>query len=151
MASVSSAHLILFIAAVIVSAAVAGTMTNSANRIGQAIRDSSAEEAAEREAAIRVVSDAGSPAAVYDNTSDTLTLLVKNTGDGTLPATPESVTVLVNGTYQSDVTTTVLEANDWTPGTLLRVKVNVSLPSNEETRVVVKARGSRDLFSFTTP
>lgn len=151
MASVSAAHLVLFIAAILVSAAVAGTMTNSANRIGQAIQDSGAEEAAEREAAIRVVSDAGSPAAVYDNSSNTLTLLVKNTGDGTLPAGPDSVTVLVNGTYQSDVTTNVLEASDWTPGRLLRVEVNVSLPSNEETRVVVKTRGGRDLFVFTTP
>lgn len=151
MASVSSAHLVLFIAAVIVAAALAGTVTDSANRVGQAIEDQAVDDSEDIDAEIRVVSDAESPSAVYDNASETLTLLVKNTGGGTLPASPDSVTVLVDGAYQTDVRTTVLEDDAWRPGSLLRVRVNVSLPPDTKTRVVVEPRGARDHFVFTTP
>lgn len=151
MASVSSAHLVLFIAAVIVAAALGGTITDSAGRIGGAIHDRAVDNSQEVAGELRVVSDPESPSAVYDNTSETLTLYVKNTGGITLRDAPEDVAVLVNGTYQDDVQTTVLEGDAWRPGSLLRVQVNVSLPSNSETRVVVQSEGARDLFVFTTP
>lgn len=150
MASVSSAHLVLFIAAVIVAAALAGTVTDSASRVGEAIQERSHDASDDVNAEVRVVSDPESPNAVYDNASETLTLYVKNTGGSTLPSATDDVTVLVDGTYQSNVSTAVLEADDWAPGTLLRVEVNVTLSSDSETRVVVQSRGARDLFVFTT-
>jgi flagellar protein FlaG len=150
-ASVSSAHLVLFIAAVVVAAALAGTMTNSASRIGEAVQDRAVDDSEAIDGEIRIVSDAESPGSVYNDTAETLTLYVKNTGAGTLPSAPEDVTVLVDGAYQSNVSTTVLEASEWRSGELLRVQVNVSLPANTQTRVVVQSRGARDLFVFTTP
>jgi flagellar protein FlaG len=150
-ASVSSAHLVLFIAAVVVAAALAGTITNSASRLGGAVQDRAVDDSEEIDGEIRVVSDAESPSAVYNITSETLTLYVKNTGAGTLPSAPEDVTVLVDGAYQSNVSTTVLDGTEWRSGALLRVEVDVSLPANAQTRVVVQSRGARDLFVFTTP
>ncbi|MFC3477085.1 hypothetical protein [Halobacterium litoreum] len=151
MASVSSAHLVLFIAAVLVAAAVAGTFTSSASRLGNAIAEDSSVEAEQVDAEIRVVSDPSNAETIYDPTTETLTVVVKNTGDEVLSAAPEDVVVLVNGTYQSDVRTTVLTGDDWRPGDLLRVRANVSLPEQSETRVVVAPTGSRDLLEFTTP
>lgn len=151
MASVSSAHLVLFIAAVLVAAALAGTATESASRLGNAVDQHSQAESEQTDAAVRVVSDADSPTAIYDAANGTLTLYVKNVGDSTLSSAPEDVTVLVNGTYRNDQQTTVLDADDWRPGTLLRVRVDVALPSDSETRVVVAPTGARDVFVFTTP
>jgi flagellar protein FlaG len=151
MASVSSAHLVLFIAAILIAAALAGTATQSASRIGNAVEEQSDVDSDHTATELRIVSDPGSPAAVYDAANETLTVYVKNTGDTTIPSSASAVTILVDGAQQTDTTTTVLDADQWRPGTLLRVRANVSLPSNHQTRVVVDINGGRDLFTFTTP
>lgn len=150
MPSVSSAHLVLFIAAVLVSAALAGTITQSAAQVGNAIEEDSQAQSDHTDAAIDIVSDAESPSAVYNNSSNTLTLYVKNVGAGSLPHAPDDVTVLVDGAYQTDVRTTVLGGDNWRTGALLRIRANVSLPSNTSTRVSVAVTGAQDYFTFTT-
>lgn len=147
----SSAHLVLFIAAILISAAVAGTVTESASRVGSAVEADSDLESQQVDADVRVVSDADSPSAVYNNSSDTLTLYVKNVGGRTLPSEPSDVPVLVNGNHQTDVRTAVLEDDAWRPGTLLEIRVNGTLADGAETRVVVTPTGARDLFVFSTP
>ena len=150
MASVSSAHLVLFIAVVLFSAALAGTLTEGATSLADSVEDTAAVDADHTNAGVRVVSDASAPTAVYDADNETLTLLVKNTGGRTLRDAPEDVTVLVDGAYQADTRTTVLDADAWRPGAVLRVRANVSLAPNAKTRVVVDAGGARDRFVFTT-
>lgn len=150
MASVSSAHLVLFIAAVLFSAALAGTFTEGATSLGDSIESAADADTDRANADFRVVSDAQTPTAVYDADNETLTLLVKNTGARTLRSAPEDVTILVDGAYQADVQTTVLDADAWRPGEVLRVRANVSLDPNTKTRVVVDAGGHRDRFVFTT-
>jgi flagellar protein FlaG len=150
MPSVSSAHLVLFIAAILVSAALAGTITESAANVGNAIEEDGQAQSDHTDAAIDIVSDAGSPTAVYNHSSNTLTLYVKNVGAGSLPHAPDNVVVLVNGTYQTAVRTTVLDEDDWRTGTLLRVRANVSLPADSQTRVSVSVTGAQDYFTFTT-
>ncbi|SEW12884.1 flagellin [Halobacterium jilantaiense] len=151
MASVSSAHLVLFIAAVLFSAALAGTLTEGATSLADSIDGAADADADHANAEFRIVSDDQTPTAVYDAGNETLTLLVKNTGARTLPDDPGDVTVLVNGAYQADTQTTVLDADTWRPSDVLRVRANVSLGSNAKTRVVVDAGGHRDRFVFTTP
>ncbi|WP_232687053.1 flagellin [Halobacterium zhouii] len=151
MPSVSATHLVLFIAAIVVSGALAGTMLQSSARVGDAIEANSQAQSEQVDAAISVVSDPESPTAVYNNTSNTLELYVKNVGADPLPHAPDDVAVLVNGTYQTDVRTTVLgDGDEWHTGALLRVRTNVSLPSNETTRVSVVVTGAQDYFTFTT-
>lgn len=150
MASVSSAHLVLFIAVVLFSAALAGTLTEGATSLADSIERATDADAAHTNADVQVVSDPKTPTAVYDADNETLTLLVKNTGDRTLRSDPDDVTLLVDGAYQADTQTTVLDAGAWRPGTVLRVRANVSLGSNAKTRVVVDAGGARDRFVFTT-
>lgn len=151
MASVSSTHLVLFIAAILVAASLAGTVTEGATQLGSAISDQGQQRAEDIDAEIEVVSDAGSPESVYDHASGTLTLYVKNVGGSTIPADPDVISVLVNGEYQTDVETTVLDANSWGAGDLLRLRVDVSLQPRADTRVVVTPTGARDRFRFRTP
>ncbi|MDL0138838.1 flagellin [Halobacterium salinarum] len=152
MASVSSAHLVLFIAAILFSAALAGALTDSATIIGDSVNDAAGTDVAHANTAFSVVSDPGAPNSVYNDTTDTLTILVKNTGDSTPLSDPRDITVLVDGEYQTPASTAVVSANadTWRPGTLLRVEVTVDLAPNTETRVVVDASGHRDHFTFTT-
>lgn len=151
MASAPSTHLVLFIAAVIVAASLAGTVTQGATRLGSALGAQSRQQADAIDAEVEIVSDAGSPASVYDHDTDTLTLYVKNVGGGTLPADPDLVSVLVNGEYRTDVETTVLDGEAWAEGNLLRVRVDVPLRPLADTRVVVTPTGARDTFRFRTP
>ncbi|MDH5020470.1 archaellum stator protein ArlG [Halobacterium rubrum] len=151
MASVSSAHLVLFIAAILFSAALAGTLTESANSLGASIEDAADADATRTATAFQIVSDDDAPSAVYDADTETLTVLVKNTGDTTIPSQPDDVTLLVDGAYQTDTQTTALDDDRWRPGTVLRVRTNVTLAPDTETRVVVDASGHRDYFVFTTP
>jgi len=150
MASVSSAHLVLFIAAVLFSAALAGTLTEGATSLADSIERAADADADHVNAEFRIVSDDQTPTAVYDAGNETLTLLVENTGGRTLLHGPDDVTVLVNGVYQADTRTTVPDADTWRPGEVLRVRANVSLDPNTKTRVVVDAGGHRDRFVFTT-
>ncbi len=151
MASVSSTHLVLFIAAILVAASLAGTVTQGATQLGSALGDQSQQQAEAVDAEIEIVSDAGSPESVYDHDTGTLTLYVKNVGGSTLPTDPDVISVLVNGEYQSDVETTVLDAASWGDGNLLRLRVDVSLQPRADTRVVVTPTGARDTFRFRTP
>lgn len=151
MASVSSAHLVLFIAALLVAAALAGTLTEGATTLGASVEEAADAEATRTATAFEVVSDDDAQEAIYDADAETLTVLVKNTGDTTIPSRPEDVTLLVDGSYQPDTRTTTLDDDRWRPGTVLRVRANVTLAPDTETRVVVDASGHRDYFVFTTP
>jgi flagellar protein FlaG len=150
MASVSSAHLVLFIAAILFSAALAGTLTQGATTLGRSIEAAADVDADHANTDFQIVSDDDSPTAVYDADDETLTILVKNTGAATIPSSPDEVTLLVDGAYQADTRTTVLGADRWRPETVLRVRANVSLAPDAKTRVVVDANGHRDRFVFTT-
>lgn len=151
MASVSSAHLVLFIAAILFSAALAGTLTEGATSLGTSVEEAADAEAARTATALQIVSDGAARDAVYDADAETLTVLVKNTGDKTIPSRPDDITLLVDGSYQSDTRTTALDADRWRPSTVLRVEANVTLAPDTETRVVVDVSGQRDYFIFTTP
>lgn len=150
MASVPSAHLVIFIAAVVVSAGIAGVIVDSAERYGHSIGESQSEYAKDVSTAVQIINDPGKPAASYDESADTLTLYVKNVGDRVIPAETEAVTVLVNGTRHPVGTVTVHGTSRWRPGTVAEVTVDVVLPSNSETRVVLVVSGDRDRYEFTT-
>lgn len=150
MASVPSAHLVIFIAAIIVSAAIAGIVIEGAEQLGASIGQSQSAHATDVATDIQIINDPGSPSATYDESDDTLTLYVKNVGDRIIESEPGAVTVLVNGTAQPVRSVTVHEETRWRPGVVAEVTVDIVLPSNTETRVVVVVSGGRDRFGFTT-
>ena len=151
MASVSSSTLIIFIASILVAASVAGTMTNGVSRLGDALGDRSVDISNEVRTDIDVISDAGSDS-VYDNGTENVTLLVKNTGSRTLSTDPDTIDVIIDGAYHTDVSTEVISADDeWTEGAVLRLEINVSdgLSSGSH-RAVVIVNDDRETFEFST-
>ncbi|MFC7045653.1 flagellar protein G [Halobacteriaceae archaeon GCM10025711] len=88
MANASITELVLFIAALTVAAGVATTLTANVAEISNAVQERGDGVADNIETEIDVITDPGSPSAIYNGTSETITLLVKNTGERSL--TPEA-------------------------------------------------------------
>jgi flagellar protein FlaG len=148
MASSSVSSLILFIAAMIIAASVAGTMVTNVAQVSDAIDSRSVNAEQRIDTEIEVISDPGS-AAVYDDGSGTISVLVKNTGSNKLAAEPGKVDVLVDGEYvtMSSQTFYVLEGTSWRPETVVRIEIDKSLSSGEH-RVVLVVNGDREEFTF---
>ena len=118
MASVSSSTLILFIASILVAASVAGTMTNGVSRLSDALGDRSIDVSNEIRTDIDVISDPGSDA-VYSDAETNVTLLLKNTGSQTLSTDPDTLDIIIDGQYATDVSTRVVGSDtDWEKGRL---------------------------------
>lgn len=149
MASVSSSTLILFIASLLVAASVAGTMTTGVERIGAALGDRSADVSSEIRTDVTIISDAGSPTAIYNDTgTGNLTLLVKNTGSQPLANASSNFEIIVDGEYQTSVSTTVLDDSSWRPGTVVEVTVSDISLSTGDHRVLLIVNGDRETFEF---
>lgn len=152
MASVSSSTLILFIASILVAASVAGTMTNGVSRLSDALGDRSIDVSNEIRTDIDVISDPGSDA-VYDSGTNNVTLLVKNTGSQTLSTDPDTLDIIIDGEYQTTVSTTVAGSDtEWDVGSVLIVEIDVgsSLGSGSH-RAVVIVNDDRETFEFRVP
>jgi flagellar protein FlaG len=152
-ASVSASHLILFIASMLVAASVAGILTQSVDRLGGALQDQGLRLSEDIGTDVEIISDSGS-GTVYDDTSDVVTVHVKNTGSETLAARSDAVDVFVNGRYETDVSVTLLAgASSWRPGEVVRLEVDRSdnpLSADEDHRVKVVVNGDEEVFEFRT-
>ncbi len=148
MAIVSSETLILFIATVLVAGSVAGALTGGVNQLSSALGDRSLDVSEEIRTDVEIISDPGS-GAVYDATNDTVTLLVKNTGSNTLRGSPDTIDVVLDGTYRANLTTETVDEDAWRPGSVLRLQVqNVDLTTGEDHRVVIDVHGNTERFAF---
>ena len=152
MASVSSSHLILFIASLLIAASVAGTFTQGVQRLSSALGDRSVDVSSEVRTDVEIISDPAS-GAVYDESGSeaTVTLLVKNTGSRNLDASPDQIDVLVNGRYQTDVSTTVVDGSSWREGNVLRVEAELSSAlADGDHRATVIVGGDEEVLRFRT-
>jgi flagellar protein FlaG len=147
-ASVSASHLILFIASLVIAAGVAGTFTQGISRLSQGIDDQSLEVSEEVRTDIEVISDAGSP--VYNNSTNTVTILVKNTGTSTLDNDTRFVEILLDGQYRTNVTSTVVDGTAWQPNNVVRLEIGGADLSAGDHRVKVIVNGDEEVFRFRT-
>jgi len=148
MAIVSSETLILFIATVLVAGSVAGALTGGVNQLSSALGDRSTDVSDEIRTDVDIISDPSS-GAVYNDSEKTVTLLLKNTGSNRLSAEPSTIDVVIDGKYQANVTTTVLDDSTWTTGSVLRMTVNeVDLATGTDHRVLVSVNGNTERFPF---
>lgn len=148
MASVSASTLVIFIAAVGIAVTVSGAMVESVSDISESIDQRSVDVAKSIDTDVEIISDAGSDA-VSNGTH--VTLLVKNTGEGTLPAEAEELDLLLDGQYvdPASVSVSVIGGGDWREGNVTRVVIERSLDAGEH-RAVVIVNGDREVFRFYT-
>ncbi|MFB6303651.1 MAG: CARDB domain-containing protein [Haloferacaceae archaeon] len=146
MASVSTSHLILFIASMVIAAGVAGTFVDSVSDVSAAIDDQSLDVSQEVRGDVEIISDAGSQ--VYDNSTENVTIHVKNTGTRELTADSEFVDVLVDGEYRSNVTVTVVDGSAWAEHNVARLEISVGALDAGDHRVKVVVDGDEEVFRF---
>lgn len=148
MAGESVSTLVIFIAALTVAAGVAGTLAVTVTDITASVDQQSAALSDRIDTDVEIISDPGS-AAVYDDANGSVTVLVKNTGDRTVPANRSVVDVLLDGQFVPATATnlTVLSAAEWTDGTVARLRIDRTLTTGTH-RVTVAVGGERETFEF---
>ena len=149
MASASASEMILFIAALVVAASVAGTLTSEVTRVGDAITARSLDVADEVRTDVEIVSD---PAAgVYNDTTGNVTVYVRNTGASTLPADGSAVDVLLDGRYRSDLAVApVGGATEWGEGTVMRIDLEAPGLTDGDHRLKLIVNEDEEVFRFRT-
>ena len=150
MASAGAAELILFIAALLVAASVAGTLTSEVTRLGDAISARSLDVAGDVRTDVEVISD---PAAGVYNTSgnENVTVYVRNTGSSTLLADASAVDVLLDGEYRTDVTVTAVDGgNTWPEGEVVELQVNATDLAAGDHRLKLVVNGDEEVLRFRT-
>lgn len=150
MASVSTSHLIIFIASLLVAVSVAGTLTDVVGDVSRAIDDRSLDVSKDIRTEMEIISDPGSP--VYNRSGEgNVTLLLKNTGSRSLPADADAVDVILDGRYTAGTTLEAVEGTDrWRRGEVARLTIKASALSSGDHRVRVVAGGDEEVFRFRT-
>lgn len=152
MASVSASSLVIFIAALSIAAGVSGVMVDSVQDISQSISTHGEEVQTQLDTDVTIISDEGSNA-IYDSNNETVTVLVKNTGERRLPADANRTDALFNGEYvtSSEFTITVVSNDDglWREGDVVELEIQLdgTLDTGEH-RVVVIVDGDREVLRF---
>lgn len=156
MASTSISTLIIFIAAVSIAAGVSGVMVSAVGDISASLDDRGADVARSIDTEIEIISDPGSSALVRDFEGDSdgdqeLVLVVKNTGDRTIPTTGSAVELLVDGQYvrPGEYTVETIGGGPWTDGDVVRIVVDRSLGAGDH-RATVIAGSDRETLRFRT-
>ncbi|QLK27537.1 flagellar protein G [Natrinema zhouii] len=149
MAGDSVSTLILFIAAMLVAAGVAGTLITNVNELSNSVDTQSSDVTDKIDTDIEIISDPGSDA-VYDSNAENVTLLVKNTGRETLAADSSAIDVLIDGSYVSndEFTITVTDDGPWRSGSVAELEIDRSLATGEEHRISVTVNGAEEVFEF---
>lgn len=147
MASASVTTLILFIASMLVAASVAGVLTDEVGRLSSAINDQGIDVSHQVRTNFEIISDSGSNA-VYNATSDNVTLYLKNTGSARLGSDTGDFDVILDGTYHGGLNATVLDGQSWDPGVVVRLRIYEPNLSSGDHRVKVIVDGDQEVFKF---
>lgn len=150
MSDAGVSNLVLFIASLLVAASVAGVFSGEVGRLSENIDDLGLDASDKMRADVTVISDVGSQ--VYDiDGSGALRIYVKNTGTRTLLSQPDHIDVLIDNEYQpnENLTVTVLEGSDWTPGRVVRIEVAVPGLAEGTHRAQVGVDGDTEVMEFT--
>ncbi|WP_136588906.1 CARDB domain-containing protein [Salinigranum halophilum] len=148
MAEISVPTLILFIASIVIAAGVAGVLIDTVSGISNAVDDRGGDVSKSIKTDAEIISDP--EAGVYDETNDTLTLYVKNTGVRTLSADARTVDLFVDGRYQTAVSVSVVSSDEWTPNAVVRVVATGVTLSAGDHRVKLVVDTDEETFEFRT-
>lgn len=130
--SVSASAAIIFAAMFISMGMLYPAVANGAERVGDARADSADVLLDQQNTAIDLVNVS------YDSGSETLTVVVDNTG--TTDLTLDATDLVVNNSYVTPSSTTVagdVTTDLWLPGERLTIEADISLTADGSNRIVV--------------
>ena len=141
--------MILFIASMLIAASVAGVFTTSVDDIADAIEDQGPAVSDQVRTSIDIISDSGSDA-IYNETEEEITILVKNTGSSNIVPDTTDIDVLVNGQFvgADDLEFELLgEGQTWSSSEVIRITVSQSLEPGDH-RILINVNGGEDTIEF---
>ena len=149
MAGASVSEMILFIASILVAAAVAGVFIDTVGGLSHSIE--SQGDATSRSVAtdVEVISESGSQGYDRDGNGN-ISLYVKNTGSRALDAEGSNVEVIVNGSYVGSVTVNPVEGSSWPRGGVVELEIDQTLDADTDHRVKIVVNGDSEVFRFRT-
>jgi flagellar protein FlaG len=148
MASVSVSHLIIFIASIVVAASVVGVFTDSVNQLSNAIDEQGVDVSNDVRTDIEIISDSGSSNVYNASGNDNITIYVKNTGSSTLDHRPRGFDLFVDGVYETNVESTLMNgADSWGPQDVVELEIDHELSAGDH-RVKVIVNGDEEVFEF---
>lgn len=150
MASGGVAEMVLFIAALLVAASVAGTLTSEVTRLGDAISDRSLDVADDVRTDVEIISDPAT--GVYNASGDeNVTVYVRNTGSSSLPAEPSAFDVLLDGKYRGDVSVATVEGGAmWYQGEVVELTVRTAGLDPGDHRLKLVVNSDEEVLIFRT-
>jgi len=124
MASTSASQMVLFIAALVISSAVAAVMMNTVGELSGVLGQKNRVLVESIKDDITIINDPG------NISTNPLKIYVKNTGLSTIPIDKKLVDVLIDGVYQTNYSISSLSGNtEWEPGDVVEFDINVTLSS----------------------
>lgn len=140
--SISSTHLVFFLASMLVASTLAGVFIATTDSISDGIVEKENSISKRLKTDINIIND---PNHVPN---DPLTIYVKNTGSTKLNKT--DVNILVDGTLQDSVTKTVVDGGPiWEQTEVLKIEVNKNLPAGDHWIKVIVGNDVQDTFEFS--
>ena len=140
--SISSTHLVFFLASMLVASTLAGVFIATTDSISDGIVDKEDSISKRLKTHIDIINDPNNVP------NDPLTIYVKNTGSTNLNKT--DVDILVNGTLQESPTLTVIDGGYvWEPNGVLKIEVNKDLPAGDHWIKVIVGNDVQDTFEFS--
>jgi len=146
--STAASQIIFFIAALIVSMAIAGTLISTTTKYSNDIEKRGSDMGTTLLTDIKIIND---PVAMpYNASNNTITLYIQNTGSTIIPFSNQSVHVMINGTFYSNLTFVLPSgASSWAPQIILTIVVKqVTLPDNDYRLKVVVTGGIYHTITF---
>lgn len=145
MSDETSPQLVLFVALVVIATGVATTFIDSGQRVAASIDDRGDTVSDRLRTDLTLLEEAyGSP---YNSSNDTVTVLVKNTGERTLDPPNDTLDVFLDGAYVPDPTVRVVGGGRWRPGAVAEVRLDATLADGTH-RVKVSTGGVHDTVQF---
>ncbi len=147
MASRSGSELIIFIASLIIAASVAGAIVTEVYLTTNSFETSVTRLNERIQSDIKIIND---PKNIpYNETgNNNLTIYVKNTGRTFFPKKADLIDVLIDGRYQTDISTNVVNGEEWKPSKVLEIKIHAPDLENGDHRVSVGVNGIKDVLKI---
>ncbi|MCL9816000.1 flagellar protein G [Natronocalculus amylovorans] len=156
MASVSTSHLIIFVASLVVAAGVVGTLTTGVDRVSSAVQDGSLDVSQQVRTDVTIISDPGSSIVVENGDEEVdVTIHVRNTGSQTIPARESAIDMFLNGQFQGEedftieVQGTTDNADVWRPDEVVEITITAEEADlDTDNRIFLTVNGDQEEFEF---
>jgi archaeal flagellar protein FlaG len=148
MAATAASQMIFFIAAIVVSVAVVGTIVSTTHNFSADLKRHGGDMGNTIQTDISIIND---PVAMpYNATNKTIAIYIMNTGSTILPYSNSSVIIMINGTSFTNLSFVLPPGvKTWGPDVTLTVYVHdVILPKQDYRLLVVVHGGVTDEINF---